>query len=65
MQNSSIIAKSIDKIISIPESILVPYNITIQEILDKLKKFFETNVENVLKTLTTNFRNILVMILWN
>ncbi len=36
-------------------SILVSYNITIQEILDKLKKFFERNVENVLETLTYKF----------
>ncbi len=46
-------------------SILVPYNITIQEILDKLKTFFERNIRNVLKTLLTNFGNILIMISWN
>ncbi len=45
-------------------SILVPY-ITIQEILDKLKIFLERNVRNVLETLTTNYWNILIMILWN
>ncbi len=36
-------------------SILVPYNITIREISDKLKKFFERNVRNVLETLTYKF----------
>ncbi len=40
-------------------SILELYKITIQEILDKLKKLFEKNVKNVL---TTNFLNILIMI---
>ncbi len=39
-------AKSIDT---------VPYNITIQGISDKLKKFFERNVRNVLETLTYKF----------
>ncbi len=43
-------------------SILVPCNITIREIVDKLKKFFERNVRNILETLTRNFRNILIMI---
>ncbi len=37
--------------------------IIILEILDKLKKFFERNVRNILEILTTNFWNILIMIL--
>ncbi len=41
--------------VSIPVSILVPYNITIQEISDKLKKFFEISVRNILETLTYKF----------
>ncbi len=36
-------------------TIIVPYNITIQEISDKLKKFFERNVGNVFETLTYKF----------
>ncbi len=36
-------------------SILVSYNITIQKISDKLKKFFERNVKNILETLTYKF----------
>ncbi len=43
-------------------SLLVPYNITIQEISDKFKKLFERNVRNVLETLITNFLSILIMI---
>ncbi len=52
--------------ISKPVSLLAPYNITIQEISNKLKKLFERNVRNVLETLIiTNFGNILMIILWN
>ncbi len=39
----------------------VSSNTTIKEILDKLKKFFERNIRNILKTWTTNFWNILIM----
>ncbi len=35
--------------VSIPVLILVPYNIIIKEILDKLKKFVERNIKNILK----------------
>ncbi len=49
--------KNLVSIVSTPVSILVPYNITVKEISVKLKKFFERNVQNILKTWTTNFWN--------
>ncbi len=42
-------------IVSIPVSIPVPYKITIQEILDILKKLFERNVRHILETLIYKF----------
>ncbi len=51
--------------VSIPESILVPYNITIKEIWYKLKTFFERSVRKILKTWIRDFWNILIMTLWN
>ncbi len=51
------------KLVSISVAILVPYDTTIQDISDKLMQFFERNVRNILETFTTNFWNILIMIL--
>ncbi len=55
--------KNLVSIVLIPVSILVPYNITIKEILDELKKFLERNVfenmnDNFLKYFGNDFAKL-------